>query len=188
MSIHGKKEGIFRILGSFLILLSLILSILFNILAINDLLLYLLFFVVVFPLFLISVLLKLEQDIVVKNSAKFLFLLVVGIIVINIIIFFYYSKLHIMRFVVTECSDLLLICCWHFSFSIKIFSRISEAILLFGKPRTICWPVCSALPHSLLETASENWTPRLCSFILKTPVAASCSAKASFGLRYESRS
>lgn len=130
MSIHGKKEGIFRILGSFLILLSLILSIFFNILALNDLLFYLLLIIVVFPLFVMSVLLKLEQDIVVKNSAKFLLLLTVVVVVVNIIVFFSYNIMSIMKFVLIECSDLLLICCWHFSLS--LYKRRKIIFVLSG--------------------------------------------------------
>ena len=117
MIIHGKKGGIFRLLGSFLILLSLILAILFNMLAIN-LLFYLLLITIVAPLFLLSILLKLEQDIFVKNSRKILLLLTAVAVVINTIVFFSYNTLLIIKFVLIECSDLLLICCWHFSLSL----------------------------------------------------------------------
>lgn len=130
MSIHGKKESFFRLFGSFLILISFILSILFNILAINNLLYYLLVIIIVLPSFLMSVLLKLEQDIFVKNSQKFLLLLTVIVVVINIIVFFSYNTLLISKFVLIECSDLLLICCWHFSLS--LYKRQKLIFILSG--------------------------------------------------------
>ena len=128
MSIQGKKEGFFRILGSFLILLSLILSILFNILAVNNLLFYLLLLIIVFPLFLLSVLLKLEQDVFVKNSSKLLLLLTAVNIIINIIVFFLSNSILIIKFLLIECSDLLLICCWHFSLSLYKRRKIIFAL------------------------------------------------------------
>ena len=118
MSIHGKKEGFFRILGSFLILLSLILSVLFKILVINNFLFLLFFIMLLLPSFLLSVLLKLEQDIFVKNLRIFLLLLTAMNIVASIIVPFICSAILAIKFVLFECSDLLLLCCWHFSLSL----------------------------------------------------------------------
>lgn len=135
MSIHGKKEGFLRILGSFLILLSLILSFLFKILVINNLLFILLFTMLIVPSFLLSVLLKLEQDIFVKNLKIFLLLLTFMIVVANIIVSIIYSALLVIKFVLFECSDLLLICCWHFSLSLyknrKIIFLLSGFLSFF---------------------------------------------------------
>jgi hypothetical protein len=116
MSIHGKKEGFLRIFGSFLILLSIFLSVLFIILAQNTLQFYCLLIILFFP-FALSVLLKLERDFFVKNSNVFLLLISAVIILINIIIFFTLNSLLII-FALLECSNILLICCWHFSLSL----------------------------------------------------------------------
>lgn len=130
MIFQGKKGAFFRILGSFLILLSLILMILFNILAINNLLFYLLLISIILPSFLMSLFLKLEQDFFVKNSTKLLFLLVVIIAVINFITIFSYNTLFIIKFVLIEFSDILLICCWHFSLS--LYKRLKIIFVLSG--------------------------------------------------------
>ena len=130
MIIHGKKGAFIRILGSFLILLSLILSILFNILALNNLILYLLLICIILPSFLLSVVLKLEQDFFIKNTPKFLFLIAVDTAIINIIAIFSYNTLLIMTFLLIESSDLLLICCWHFSLS--LYRRLKILFALSG--------------------------------------------------------
>jgi hypothetical protein len=130
MSIRGKKEGFFRLLGSFLILLSLILSIFFNFLALNNLLLCLVSIVIIIPPFLMSILLKLEQDFIVKNSKKFLFLLTTAVAILNLITLPFYDMIVIVRFVLIESSDLLLISCWHFSLS--LYKRNKIIFLISG--------------------------------------------------------
>jgi hypothetical protein len=128
MSIRGKKEGFFRILGSFLILVSLILSVLFKLLAISNLLVFLLLILLVLPSFLYSVLLKLEQDFFVKNSTIILFILVFVGLIINIVVFFMWDLSLIIIFVLFECSDLLIINCWHYSLSIYKRRKIVFAL------------------------------------------------------------
>ncbi|MFX0074381.1 MAG: hypothetical protein ACFE96_02990 [Candidatus Hermodarchaeota archaeon] len=128
MSIRGKKEGFFRILGSFLILMSLILSVLFKLLAINNLLVFLLLNLLVLPLFLLSVLLKLEQDFFVKKWITILLFLAVVDVIINIVVFFSYNLSLFIKFVLFECSDLLLIICWHDSLSLYKKRKIVFAL------------------------------------------------------------
>ena len=86
MSIKGKKEGILRIIGSFLILLGLLFSILLNMFAINFF--YLFYIIIVLPMFVKSVLLKLEEDIIVKHSKKFLVLITIYVFTLNLMILF----------------------------------------------------------------------------------------------------
>ena len=109
-------EGSLRIFGSFLIMLSIILSVLFIILAQNTLLFYYLLIIIFFP-FALSVLLKLERNFFVKNSNIFLLLISLVILFINIIVLLTLNSLLII-FSLLECSNILLICCWHFSLSL----------------------------------------------------------------------
>ena len=136
MSILGKKEGFFRVLGSFLILIGLILSILFNMFVIKYFH-YLFFIIIVLPMFVKSVLLKLEHDIFVKHSPKFLLLIAVDVVVINTLIFLTGNTSIIIEFVIIESSEILLICCWHFSLSLykskKIVFALSGLISFFLK-------------------------------------------------------
>ena len=137
MSIQGKKEGILRLLGSFLILLGLILSILFNMFVVKYFF-YLYYIIIVLPMFVKSVLLKLEEDIFVKHSSKFLLLITIDVVVVNFFFFFNVRALFIIIFVLVECSDILLIFCWHFSISlykklkiVSIFSGLISFVLKY---------------------------------------------------------
>ncbi len=118
MSIRGKKEGLYRLIGSFLLLLSFFLSIFFSILVLGDLILSLLLILMIGPPFLMSILLKLEQNFIVKNSIKFTILVIIIEVVLNSITLPIYSNLLIVRFVLIESLDFLLIVCWHFSLSL----------------------------------------------------------------------
>ena len=122
MSIQGKKEGFIRVLGSFLILIGLIISILFSMFLVNFFYLY--YLIIVLPMFVKSVLLKLEQDIFVKHSPKFLLLIILDVVVINTLIFLIDNILFITKFVLLECSEILFICCWHFSLSLYKSKKI----------------------------------------------------------------
>jgi hypothetical protein len=79
---------------------------------------------------LMSILLKLEKDIVVKNSKIILLLLVVIDVVFNSIVLFYFNTSDIIDFILFECSDLLLICCWHFSLS--LYKRLKVIFVVSG--------------------------------------------------------
>jgi len=118
MSIRGKKEGFCRLIGSFLLLLSFILSIFFSILALDEAILSLILIFIIIPPFLMSILLKLEQVFVVNNSIKFLISLVILVVVLNSVTLPINSDLLNIRFGLLESSNLLLISCWHFSLSI----------------------------------------------------------------------
>ena len=136
MSVRGKKEAIFRIIGSFLILAGINLSVFFNFLALNNLLLYLVTILIIIPPFLVSIFLKLEQDFIVKNSTKILILLIILVAVLNLITLPFNNMLLIIRFALIESLGLLLLSCWHFSLSIYkrdklifVISGISSLIL-----------------------------------------------------------
>lgn len=130
MLVHGKKGAFFRILGSFLILMSLILSTLFNILALNNFILYILLMCIILPSFLLSVVIKLEQGFFIKNTILFLILIATETTIITFVVFFSFRSLVIMKFMLIESSNLLLIICWHFSLS--LYRRLKILFALSG--------------------------------------------------------
>ena len=137
MSIQGKKEGICRLTGTTLIFISLALSIIFNFFILNNLILYLILILINLPPLILSILLKLELDVITKNSLKFLFTISTIVLSLIIVTIFFNSFLKI-KFVLIVSSNLLLISCWHFSLSIYkkkkiifIFSGTGYCILIF---------------------------------------------------------
>ena len=118
MSIKGKKESICRILGSILLLISLLLSMLLGFLTLNNPFLSITLILITIPAFVLSILLKLEQEFFVNNARRFLYLLLIEIVVVNSITFAFYNTFLALTTVITSSSNILLIICWHFSLSI----------------------------------------------------------------------
>jgi len=118
MSIKGKKEGIYRLLGSILLLISLILAMVLEFLIFNNPLLSITLILITVPPFVLSILLKLEQDFFVNNAKNILYLLLIENIVLNSIIIAFYSTSIALNAVITSSSNILLLICWHFSLSI----------------------------------------------------------------------
>jgi len=117
MGIQGKKEGINRLKGSMMLFIVIFISISFDYFILNNPLLYLLFIFICIPPFIQSIFLKLEQDFIVKHSAKIL--AIIATITISLVIianFFIPSLMFLFTLVVS--SNLLLIICWHFSLSL----------------------------------------------------------------------
>ena len=129
MSIQGKKEGICRIVGSLLILIGLILLLILDYFILNNPLLYLFVILIVVPPFILSILLKLEQDFIVNISSKLLLLLVIESIVLSALVFAFFDIFLVIKFVMTVSSSYLLISSWHFSLS--IYKR-NKLIFVFG--------------------------------------------------------
>jgi len=124
MSIKGKKEGIYRLLGSFLLLISLVLAMLLGFLTLINPFLSITLILITIPPFVLSILLKLEQDFFVNNAKKFLYLLLIEIIVVISITFAFYNISLALTTVITSSSNILLIICWHFSLSIYKKNKI----------------------------------------------------------------
>ena len=124
MSIKGKKEGICRLLGSFLLLISLVLAMLLGFLTLNDLLLSITLILITIPPFVLSILLKLEQDFFVNNAKSFLYLLLIEIFAVNSITFAFYNTSLALTTLITSSSIILLVICWHFSLSIYKKNKI----------------------------------------------------------------
>ena len=124
MSIKGKKEGIYRISGSIILLISLILAMLLGLLSLNNLLLSMLLILITIPPFVLSILLKLEQDFFVNNAKRFLFLLLIENIAVNSIIIAFYNIFVALATVITSSSIIILLICWHFSLSIYKKNKI----------------------------------------------------------------
>jgi hypothetical protein len=137
MSIQGKKEGIFRLTGTILIIISLAFSMIFNYFILNNSVLYLILILINVPPLILSILLKLELDVITKNSLKFIFTISTIFLSLIIVTIFFHSILMI-KFVLIVSSNLLLIICWHFSLSIYkkkklifIFSGTGYCIIIF---------------------------------------------------------
>lgn len=137
MSIQGKKEGICRLTGTILIIISLAFSIIFNYFILNNSVLYLILILINVPPLILSILLKLELDVITKNSLKFIFTISTIFLCLIIVTIFFNSFLMI-KFVLIVSSNLLLISCWHFSLSIYkkkklifIFSGTGYCIIIF---------------------------------------------------------
>ncbi len=124
MSIKGKKEGICRLLGSVLLLISLVLGLLLGLLRLNNLLLSTSLIIISIPPFVLSILLKFEQDFFVNNAKRFLYLLLIEMIVVNSITFVFYNTSVALTTAITSSSIILLIICWHFSLSIYKKNKI----------------------------------------------------------------
>ena len=124
MSIKGKKEGIYRLLGSILLLISLVLSMLLGFLTLTHPFPSIILILITIPPFVLSILLKLEQDFFVNNAKRFLYLLLIEIIVVNSITFAFYNTFLALTTVITSSSIILLIICWHFSLSIYKINKI----------------------------------------------------------------
>ena len=130
MSIKGKKEGIYRLLGSILLLISFVLGLVLGFLIANNPLLSLTLILIAVPPFVLSILLKLEQDFFVSNAKKCLYLLLIEMIVVNSITFAFYNTSLALRTVVTSSSNILLLICWHFSLS--IYKRNKKIFFICG--------------------------------------------------------
>lgn len=124
MSIKGKKEGIYRLLGSILLLISLVLGLLLGFLTLTHPFLSITLILITIPPFVLSILLKLEQDFFVNNARRFLYLLLIEIVVVNSITFAFYNTFLALTTVITSSSIILLIICWHFSLSIYKKSKV----------------------------------------------------------------
>jgi len=118
MGIKGKKEGVYRLLGSILLLISLVLSMLSGFLTLTHPFLSITLILNTIPPFVLSIFLKLEQDFFVNNAKRFLYLLLIEIIVVNSITFAFYNTFLALSTVITSSSIILLTICWHFSLSI----------------------------------------------------------------------
>ncbi|MBY9008856.1 MAG: hypothetical protein KGD74_03210 [Candidatus Lokiarchaeota archaeon] len=141
MSIKGKTEGISRLVGSILILTSIVLEMCLGFLILNNLLISLTLILITAPPFLLSFLLKIEQDFLVKNATKFLFLFLLEIILLSILILTFYSLALTIKFYLVSSSILLLIMCWHTSLSLYKNKKIIFFLSSFGYfiSNTLIW-------------------------------------------------
>lgn len=126
-SIKGKKEGLLRVLGMVLILISLLASIIFDFFLL-DFTIYILVLISFIAWFILIVLLKLEKDFIVDNSLKF-FIGLGFFSILTIIIAAIINASAIFLIVVVTISNILIIFCWHFALS--IFKK-EKVIFLVG--------------------------------------------------------
>lgn len=127
-SIKGKKEGLLRVFGMVLILISILASIIFDFF-ILDLTMYILTLIVFIAWFVLIVLLKLEKDFFVDNTSKLFIVLGIFSAVI-IIIAIMISVSASLLFIIIIISNILIIFCWHFA--LTIFKKEKLAFLIGG--------------------------------------------------------
>jgi hypothetical protein len=126
-SIKGKKEGLLRVLGMVLILISVLASIIFDFFLL-DLTMYILTLIVFIAWFVLIVLLKLEKDFFVDNASK----LFVGLGIFSAVIIIIAAMIGIsasLLFIMVIISNILIIFCWHFA--LTIFKK-EKLIFLIG--------------------------------------------------------
>ncbi|MFX1337440.1 MAG: hypothetical protein ACFFDK_02395 [Promethearchaeota archaeon] len=127
-SIKGKKEGLLRVLGMVLILISVLATIIFDFFLL-DLTTYILAIVVFMAWFVLIVLLKLEKDFFVDNASKFFVGLGIFSAII-IIIAWMIGVSALLLFIMVIFSDILIIFCWHFA--LTIFKKKKVVFLIGG--------------------------------------------------------
>ena len=126
-SIKGKKEGLLRVLGMVLILISVLGSIVFDFFLL-DFTTYILTLVVFIAWFILIVLLKLEKDFFTDNASKFFIALgIFSVVMILIAIMIGVSAS--LLFIVVILSNILIIFCWHFA--LTIFKKEKLIFLIF---------------------------------------------------------
>ncbi len=131
-NIQAKKESLMRILGMVLILFGLLITLILDyIFVMANLTLYLLILLIIIPWFLLIILLKLEKDFVVDNVIIFFIILCVYTIIIIFVAFSLSpNESTSLLFIMLVISDILLLICWHFAFS--IYKKEKLIFLLCG--------------------------------------------------------
>ncbi|MFW9898974.1 MAG: hypothetical protein ACFFDO_06910 [Candidatus Thorarchaeota archaeon] len=131
-NIQAKKESLIRIFGMVLILFGLLITLVLDyIFVLTNLTLYLLILLIIIPWFLLIILLKLEKDFIV-NHAKIFFitLCVYTIVIIFIALPLSPNESISLLFVMLAKSDILLMICWHYAFS--IYKKLKLIFILCG--------------------------------------------------------
>ncbi len=126
-SIKGKKEGLLRVLGMVLILISVFGSIVFDFFLL-DFTMYILILVVFIAWFVLIVLLKLEKDFFTDNASKFF----IGLGIFSVVMILIAAMISVsisLLFIVVIVSNILIIFCWHFA--LTIFKK-EKLIFLIG--------------------------------------------------------
>jgi len=132
MSIKGKVEGISRFVGYIIILISIVLEMILVLILLDNLILNLSLIFITTPAFVFSILLKVEQDFVVKYARIIFYLLIIEIIIPSIVLLEFYVPGFIIKFYLFPCSILLLITCWHTSLTLHKNKKIIFLISSVG--------------------------------------------------------
>ncbi len=114
-NIKAKKEALIRVLGTVLILISFLATIVFNFFVFN-LILNIFILLIALPWFLIIILLKLEKDFIVERQLIILILMIVYSVVMLLIGSVLEDFLILLTF--SSVSNILILLCWHYALSI----------------------------------------------------------------------
>ena len=120
MSILAKKEGVLRLIGTSIILVGMLLSLIFDFFLLKqNVPSYFFIIITLIPIISSVVCLKLELNIFRNNLKKFVFLNICYLTLMIIIgIFLRPNDEFILPLIIIIISNVLIILCWHFSFSI----------------------------------------------------------------------
>ena len=120
MSILAKKENLLKIIGTVIILFGLLLSLIFDFFLLNsNFPSYIFIIITIIPILSLIMCFKLELNIIRNNPQKFFYIsccylalmIIIGVILRP-------NGESILSFIIITISNLFLISCWHFSFSI----------------------------------------------------------------------
>ncbi len=114
-NIKAKKEALIRILGTILILIGFLATVVFSFFAFNVIL-YVFILLIVLPWFLIIILLKMEKDFIVENQLIILIVMIVYSVIMLLIGSVLEGFLILLTF--SSISNILILLCWHFALSI----------------------------------------------------------------------
>ncbi|MHA1105267.1 MAG: hypothetical protein ACTSPN_06040 [Promethearchaeota archaeon] len=123
MSIKGKVETIIRLIGSTIILISIILSILANFLIIHDVILFVLYLIFTLALLSMSIMKKTEQGFFIKYNLVFLIVTLFLSLILILVGYIYHFNENLgfnlfSLYFISILSSILIIACWHYSLSI----------------------------------------------------------------------
>lgn len=119
MSILAKKQSLTRVIGAVIILMALLISLIIDFFILKNFLIYLYVIITIMPILFLVSCFKLEWN-VLRNNPRQFFLIIIFYLILMIILGALIRSSDVdfpqIMFVIT--SNLLLIMCWHFSFSI----------------------------------------------------------------------
>ena len=120
MSILAKKENLIKIIGTIIILFGLLVSLIFDFFLLNsNIPSYIFIIITIIPILSLIICFKLELNIIRNNPREFFYItccFLTLMIIIGVIL--RPNDEYILSFIIIIISNLFVISCWHFSFSI----------------------------------------------------------------------
>ncbi|MHA1149020.1 MAG: hypothetical protein ACTSR8_12350 [Promethearchaeota archaeon] len=154
MSIEAKVEGILRLVGSALILISLFPTVFIDILVLNCPIVIYILISTISPWMLLFILAKLEKDIIIEYFlfyVIFLLAFTIGLIIIGLNACI--DPNYVINFILVSISYILLLFCWYYSLSIykkeKFIFLIAGLAYLIIRIPFIIWELIEIIIFSV---------------------------------------